>query len=108
MFKWVMAISGEWRDMSYIDYKQFSWRRVRLDELNTMIDQMAHILPRMDYSGRTPKESKWVVELRNAATKAEPICLSPLWREIENVMDAIGLHMMTVKSKSGVTTTFKL
>jgi len=83
-------------------------RRVRLDEINTMIDQMAHIIPKMDYSSRTPKESKWVVELRNAAIKAEPICLSPFWRESEGVIEAIGGHILKLRSKSHVLTTFKL
>jgi len=83
-------------------------RRVRLDEINTMIDQMAHIIPKMDYSSRTPKESKWVVELRNAAIKAEPICLSPFWRESEGVIEVIGDHMLSLRSKSHVLTTFKL
>jgi len=83
-------------------------RRVRLDEINTMIDQMAHIIPKMDYSSRTPKESKWVVELRNAAIKAEPICLSPFWRESEGVIEIIGDHMLSLRSKSHVLTTFKL
>jgi hypothetical protein len=83
-------------------------RRVRLDEINTMIDQMSHIIPKMDYSSRTPKESKWVVELRNAAIKAEPICLSPFWRESEGVLGVIGDHILKLRSKSHVLTTFKL
>jgi len=83
-------------------------RRVRLDEINTMIDQMAHIIPKMDYSSHTPKESKWVVELRNATIKAEPICLSPFWRESEGVIEAIRTHIISIRSKSHVLTTFKL
>jgi hypothetical protein len=83
-------------------------RRVRLDEINTMIDQMSNIIPKMNYSGHTPKESKWVVELRNAAIKAEPICLSPFWREVEGVLDVIGGHILRLRSKSHVLTTFKL
>ena len=83
-------------------------RRVRLDEINTMIDQMSNIIPKMNYSGNTPKESKWVIELRNAAIKAEPICLSPFWRESEGVLEVIGDHILRLKSKSYVLTTFKL
>jgi hypothetical protein len=83
-------------------------RRVRLEEVNQLIDQMAHMLPRMDYSGRTPKESKWVIELRNATTKAEPICLSPFWREMEAVLNTIDRHVLDMKARWGVVTTFKL
>ena len=83
-------------------------RQARLTEINIMIDQMAQIIPKMDYSGRTPKESKWVIELRNATLKAEPICLSPFWREIEAVMIVINRHKSDMRSRWGVTTTFKL
>jgi hypothetical protein len=83
-------------------------RQARLTEINIMIDQMAQIVPKMDYSGRTPKESKWVIELRNATLKAEPICLSPFWREIEAVMIVINRHKSDMRSRWGVTTTFKL
>lgn len=83
-------------------------RRVRLDEINTMIDQMSNIIPKMNYSGNTPKESKWVIELRNAAIKAEPICLSPFWRESEGVLEVIESHILKLRSKSCVLTTFKL
>jgi len=83
-------------------------RQARLTEINIMIDQMAQIIPKMDYSGRTPKESKWVVELRNATLKAEPICLSPFWREIEAVINNINKHKSDMKLRWGVTTTFKL
>jgi hypothetical protein len=83
-------------------------RQARLTEINIMIDQMAQIVPKMDYSGRTPKECKWVVELRSATLKNEPICLSPFWREIVAVINAINFHKSDMKAKWGVTTTFKL
>ena len=83
-------------------------RQARLTEINIMIDQMAQIIPKMDYSGRTPKESKWVIELRNATLKAEPICLSPFWREMEAVLEAIERHISDMKARWAVVTTFKL
>ena len=83
-------------------------RQARLNEINIMIEQMAQIIPKMDYSGRTPKEAKWAVELRNATLKAEPICLSPFWREMEAVIDIINKHKLNIKARWGVTTTFKL
>jgi hypothetical protein len=83
-------------------------RRIRLEDVNQLIDQMSNMLPRMDYSGRSPKESKWVIELRNATTKAEPICLSPFWREMEAVLNTIDKHVLDMKARWGVVTTFKL
>jgi hypothetical protein len=83
-------------------------RRIRLQDIDTLIDQMSHVLPRTDYSSRTPKESKWVVELRSAANKAEPICLSPFWREMDAVLIAIDSHVLDMKTRFGVPTTFKL
>jgi len=108
LVQWEAALDHLTNMYDFMSAERDVLRRVRLDEINTMIDQMSNIIPRMNYSGQTPKESKWVVELRNAAIKAEPICLSPFWRESEGVLEVIGDHILRLRSKSHVLTTFKL
>jgi hypothetical protein len=82
--------------VSVLDMSRTQLREMRMEMIEAQINQISGILPRMDYSGHSPKESRWVTELIKAVHKNEPICTSPIWRESQMVLELLRKQLTNI------------